>query len=93
VAQGRLPGCPGPFQSATWTNCVGSHTFPNGGTYVGEFKDGKRNGPGTMTFPSGEKYAGEYRDGMRNGQGIEYSADGNVLRSGTWENNLFIGRQ
>ena len=37
--------------------------------YVGEYKDGKRNGQGTFTYPDGEKYVGEFKDGERNGQG------------------------
>jgi len=37
--------------------------------YVGEFKDGKRNGQGTLTKPNGDMYVGEFRDGNINGQG------------------------
>ncbi|HUN68500.1 MAG TPA: hypothetical protein VMU46_06870, partial [Burkholderiales bacterium] len=69
--QGRLPACPGAVPSAAWTDCAGSYTFPaSGGTYVGEFKNGKRSGQGAMTFPNGEKYVGAYRDGRRDGQGV-----------------------
>ena len=93
VAQGRLPGCPGPFQSATWTNCIGTHTFPNGATYDGDFLAGQLNGYGTLAFTDGSKYVREVRNGRRNGLGIEYSADGKVLQSGIWENNLFVRRQ
>ena len=32
-------------------------------TYVGEFKDGKRNGQGTSTSTNGFKYVGEWKDG------------------------------
>ena len=31
--------------------------------YVGEVKDGKRNGIGTLTLPDGERYEGEFKDG------------------------------
>ena len=69
LAQPRLPPCPGALSSATWTNCLGSHTYANGGTYVGEFKGGKRHGQGTMTFPNGERYEGGYVDDKRHGRG------------------------
>jgi hypothetical protein len=35
----------------------------NNGEYVGEFKDGKRNGRGTYTYPNGKKLIGEFKDG------------------------------
>ena len=177
IKQGRLPTCPGSYNAATWTNCVGAFTFTNGGKYVGrstftlpdgtkyvgefrdgnfhgqgtltfssgefagqkyvgefrdgnfhgqgnltrpdggkyvgeftedgpngqgtltspdgtkhvgEFRDGNFHGQGTRTYPSGEKYVGEWRDGKLHGQGIEYGADGSILRSGIWENGVFI---
>jgi hypothetical protein len=43
--------------------------YIDGGKYVGEFKDGKRNGTGTYTFPDGEKYVGEFKDDKYNGTG------------------------
>ena len=137
-AQDRLPACPGQSPSAAWTKCTGTHVFPSGGIYTGEFEDGKRNGQGVLTLPSGEQYAGGFRDGRyagrgtltfpdrttyegdfwagqfdgygtvtfadggryvgevrngkRHGQGTEFAANGTVLRSGMWENNLFVGR-
>ena len=35
---------------------VETYTYPDGGKYVGKFKDGKKNGQGTFTFPDGRKY-------------------------------------
>ena len=55
-AQGKLPPCPGVYNGARWTNCIGKITRPSGDRYVGEFKNGKPDGQGTATFPSGEKY-------------------------------------
>jgi len=43
-----------------------------GGKYVGEWKDGNKNGKGTYTYASGSKYVGEWKDGKRNGEGINY---------------------
>ena len=57
-------------------NCYGTHTFEDGGKYVGEFKDGVRNGQGTYTFENGGKYVGEFKDGVLNGQGTYTFADG-----------------
>jgi len=45
--QSQLPRCPGSFNAATWTNCIGEATTTTGNKYVGEFKDGKFDGVGT----------------------------------------------
>ena len=74
MAQSNLPTCEG--ARAAWTDCFGSHTFASGNKYVGEYKDGKRNGQFIVTYASGDKYVGEYKDGKRNGQGTYTFADG-----------------
>jgi hypothetical protein len=71
-------------------NGQGTYTFPNGAKYVGAFRDDKFHGQGTFTFSSGDKYVGEFKDGKENGQGTEYSPDGAILRSGIWEDGVFI---
>ena len=38
---------------------LGSVTTPDGDKYVGEWKDGKKNGQGTFTFGKG-KHEGDY---------------------------------
>lgn len=63
-----LPDCP-LTEPRYWNNCKGTLTFSNGDKYVGEFRDGKRNGQGTLTFGKGGRYVGEFRDGTFNGQG------------------------
>lgn len=68
----------------------GTLTFPDGAKFVGEFWDNKYS-RGTYTFPDGSKYAGDFRNGKRYGQGVEYSADGAVVRSGFWENDVHVG--
>ena len=60
----------------SWSNCDGSITAPNGNKYVGEFKDGKRNGQGTYTWADGRKYVGEFKDEKRHGQGTFTFPDG-----------------
>ena len=88
--QRRLPPCPGTYDQLTWTNCIGTFTFFKGGTYVGEYKYGKRNGQGTHTSPDGQKYVGEWSNDSLHGHGIEYRTDGTTLRSGVWEYGEFI---
>ena len=43
-----LPRCPSD-QSQYYDNCFGTYTNANGDTYVGEWKDNKKNGQGTYT--------------------------------------------
>ena len=61
---------------ASWNNCIGTVTWPDGKKYVGEFRDDKRSGQGTHTFPSGQKYVGEHRDDKKHGQGTYTFPDG-----------------
>ena len=52
TSSSNLPACQG-RETASWSNCVGSNASSDGGSYVGEWKDGKRNGQGTITYPYG----------------------------------------
>ena len=88
MAQSNLPTCEG--DRAAWTDCFGSHTFASGSKYVGEYKDGKRNGQFIVTFASGNKYVGEFKDDKYNGQGIKYLANGNVDQSGIWKDGVLV---
>ena len=38
--------------------------------YIGELKDGLRNGQGTFTYPSGFNYVGEWKYGLWHGQAL-----------------------
>jgi|RhiMethySRZTD1v2_1073278.scaffolds.fasta_scaffold100615_2 hypothetical protein len=82
----------GEFRDSKY-NGQGTYMWPDGGKYVGEFRDSRRNGHGIQTYASGAKYVGEWKNGEANGQGTEYGADGRVLRSGLWENGIFIKGQ
>ena len=78
TASFALPPCPA---SGYFNNCFGTYTFASGDKYVGEWKDGKRNGQGTATFGpkskwAGDKYVGEFKDNKRNGQGTYTFANG-----------------
>ena len=52
LAQTRLLACEG-RDISRWTNCFGTHYFVDGTKYVGEWKDGKRNGRGTYSLANG----------------------------------------
>ena len=67
----------------------GTYTFADGARYIGGFKSGQRSGQGTAIFRDGSKYVGEFKDGHRNGPGAEYGITGELLRSGTWQNDQF----
>jgi len=58
-------------------NGQGSHTYPNGDQYLGEWKNGLKNGKGTFTWTDGNKYEGEWKDSKKNGQGTFTWTDGN----------------
>ena len=63
---------------------VETYTYPDGGKYVGKFKDGKKNGQGTFTFPDGRKYVGEYNNDVPYGQGTITSPSG-YKYEGEWK--------
>lgn len=89
--QSSLPPCQGDVSH--WKNCFGTEKFSNGNKYVGEFKDGKRNGQGTLTYASGVKFVGGWLDGLRHGLGTEYRADETIVSSGRWERGIIDTEQ
>jgi len=56
----------------------GTHTYPDGTMYEGEFKDGQPQGQGTIIFAEGGKYVGEFRE-FKPWNAIEYDKDGNII--------------
>ena len=80
-AQSNLPACQGSDVSR-WNNCVGTYTRTNGESYVGEFKNGQRNGQGIYSFGNGTMYVGEYKDGIWNGQGTQHTSNGSIIKQG-----------
>lgn len=83
--------CPGEYDAAKWTNCVGEVRFPNGEKYVGEIRDGQPNGQGAFIWPNGERYVGGWKDGQRNGQGTFVWPDG-AKYAGEFRNNKKHGQ-
>jgi hypothetical protein len=100
VAQNRLPQCSG----SHWHNCTGRSDLSSGDRYVGEFRNGKRNGQGTYTWANGNRYVGEFVNDKIEGQGTFTFKDGakyvgpfhNEKRNGrgtySWANgNVYVG--
>ena len=75
--QPLLSPCPSSIHVRRWTNCVGEWTAPNGTKYVGEFKDGKRNGQFNVRYTNGEIFDGEFKADNREGQGTLIFPNGN----------------
>ena len=90
IGESGLPSCQA-GDMASWTNCQGASTYPNGGSYVGEFRDGKPNGLGTLTYRHLGEYVGEFRDGWPSGRGAYAYPDGRRY-VGEWRNGDFDGR-
>ena len=72
-------------------NGHGTYTWPEGREYVGEWKDGKRNGQGALTnkgsaFDPDWTYVGEFKEGKFHGQGTLESARGDKY-VGEWKDN------
>ncbi len=74
-------------------NCInGRGTWKYSRTkYVGEFKDGKRNGRGTLTLSGGIQYVGEFKDHKYNGQGTMTWPSGQK-HVGEWKDGKRNGR-
>jgi hypothetical protein len=62
--------------------------WKNGDNFAGQDTGGVARG--VISFANGQRYEGEMRNGVRNGLGVVWSADGQVLMSGRWENNQLV---
>lgn len=82
----------GDCQNGQGTMKYGNKDKCNESEYVGEFKNGQRNGQGTMIYqcyPSGSiKYVGQFKDDKYNGQGTMTYPDGRK-DVGQWEDGEF----
>ena len=59
------------------SSSVRTENYSNGDIYVGEFKDGLRDGEGTYTFSDDSKYIGQWTDGEMDGEGVfTYTSSG-----------------
>ena len=69
----------------------GAFNFPSGNKYVGEFKNGLKNGQGTVTWVSGAKYVGRFKNDKQHGQGIYMWANGDKY-VGEFKKDEFHGK-
>jgi len=85
-----------------WDNCIGIRRYGNGNTYVGEFRNGiregfgklrilarGRSGPGYVGSETPSTYIGEFKDDMLNGHGI-WTTDTGERYEGDFKNNIMI---
>ena len=66
--------------------------YGSGDKYVGEYKDGKRNGYGTYCFSIGAKYIGHWKDDKYNGHGTFYNNVSGSRYVGEWKDGKCNGR-
>ena len=57
--------------------------YDNGNYYIGELKNGKRDGKGTHLWTNGNIYTGDWKEEKRTGNGQMTYANGNVYQ-GEW---------
>ena len=58
--------------------------YPNGDQYVGEYRDGYRNGMGILLFGNGDSYEGGFKDDQFDGYGRYTFADSGEVEEGRW---------
>lgn len=88
-----------------WDQCVGTHTYPNGNIYTGEFRNGLRHGFGKIRIlakgiPGGEgirsevpsTYEGQFKNGVMSGTGI-LTLDTGERFEGNFLNNVYQGKK
>ena len=69
--------------------------YDNGTYYLGEFKNGMRNGQGTFIYQDNSRYEGDWKNDMRHGKGkLYFSKDnkqGYKMFYGDWKNDTING--
>lgn len=90
VSNALLPACPA-TPVASWNGCQGTHTYPDGGKYVGEYHDGAPNGQGILTYQYWGEYVGAFRNGRPDGEGAFTYPDGRKY-NGHWRDGALHGR-
>lgn len=99
--ESKLPYCRG-NEPKTWNLCVGTFTFPNGNSYIGEWRNGQRDGVGKIRIVARGKsyegyigseapsiYTGEFKNNMLNGRGV-WIVDGGDRYEGIFSNNILV---
>ena len=78
------------FISSNNFNIHKTQIYPDG-KYIGEFKNGMRDGKGIFYFNDGARYEGDYKCDKREGKGILYYPNGNIYQ-GDYKNNKKDGQ-
>jgi len=87
----KLPACSA-SQALKGKNCFAGLKLPNGDVYLGEWRDGRKNGQGTYTYKSnGQKYEGEWIDDKASGLGTFTYSDG-IKYVGEWKDGKRQGQ-
>ena len=59
--------------------------------YIGNWKEGKKDGVGIYKWNEGSVYVGEFKNNKIEGKGVCYNKDGFLIYEGEWRNNLVDG--
>ena len=62
---------------------------PSVQTYIGEFKEDKKNGFGTFIYSNGDIYKGKWFNDKRHGRGVLICNDGS-LKKGVWKDDKLL---
>ena len=63
-------------------------TLADGTVYVGEYKNGLKDGEGRVTHPDGTSMEGTFTEDLCNGTFKEYDANGNYVKSANYVNGM-----
>lgn len=61
-----------------------------GRVYIGEYREGRREGQGEFIWPDGSRYEGGFKDNLQHGKGAHHDRAGNV-RKGMFEKGQHVG--
>jgi hypothetical protein len=73
----------GEFKGGRIADGVGTLIFPDGGKYLGNFKQQVRQGTGRLITAQGDEYLGNFHQNRKHGQGTMRYANGNIYE-GNW---------
>jgi len=63
--------------------------YSNFDKYLGETKNGKREGLGVLFYENGDAWYGEWKEDKKNGKGIDLLYNGSI-KTGRWKDGVFI---